>query len=317
LIEDARMALRNRRNVKGGTRHKLEAAAGKRHQTARLAAPGLGARHADAIGVFSSTMATVTGRPARFDFVMEIATSAARYAFEKGMALVVAHPRNMSTNGPNVDGAIVIEPLEYEPAVLSLQSRGVKVVSIGGLLGKTCAPCVDLQHYDAATVVIKHLYELSHGKLGLVVGSQPRFTHLQTELAYRDFVNAHGQEAIVRRIDETTGSKGAYDVTNRLLSENPELDALYISVDAFAVGARRAAADLGIDIPGELKIATRYDGLLARESDPQLTALNLHLDAVANLAIDLLFEHMSGRSVRTSVTGPCATLVPRESTCTC
>jgi DNA-binding LacI/PurR family transcriptional regulator len=79
------------------------------------------------------------------------------------------------------------------------------------------------------------------------------------------------------------GQNHPHDFTKRqkLLAEHPAIDALLVSVDAFAVGTRRAAADLGIDIPGKLKIATRYDGNLARESDPQLTALNLHLDEIA------------------------------------
>jgi DNA-binding LacI/PurR family transcriptional regulator len=314
------MALRNRRNVNNGTWPKLEAVAGKRRQTMRVPAPRLRGCHADTIGIFSSMMPAVAGRQARFGFFMEIATSAGQRALEKGLSLKLASPLNgraMSIEAANVEGAIFIEPFQDDPDVLLLQSRGVKVVSIGRPPGKAHAPFVDLQPYDAAGVIIKHLHEQSYGELGLIVGAQPRFDYQQTEQAYRDFIGAKGQQPTVRRINEAAGSAGAYDVTKRLLSEHPELDALYVSVDAFAVGARRAAADLGIDIPGELKIATRYDGLLARASDPQLTALNLHLDVAATLAVDLLFEHMSRRSDRTCVTGPCATLVPRESTCNC
>jgi DNA-binding LacI/PurR family transcriptional regulator len=99
-----------------------------------------------------------------------------------------------------------------------------------------------------------------------------------------------------------------------MLAQHRDLTALFVSVDAFAVGARRAAADLGIDVPGRLKLATRYDGNLARECDPPITALDLHLDQVASLAVDLLFERISGQTrPRQSVDGPPATLVPRQS----
>ena len=73
-------------------------------------------------------------------------------------------------------------------------------------------------------------------------------------------------------------------------------------------------ADLGIDIPVRLKVATRYDGNLARECDPPLTALNLHLDEIAALSVDLLFERLSGEeNARNFIVGPAASLVVRGS----
>lgn len=51
------------------------------------------------------------------------------------------------------------------------------------------------------------------------------------------------------------------------------------------------------------------DGIHARECNPPLTAVNLHLDDVAQLGVELLFEHIAGRTERKSVAGPLATLV--------
>ena len=51
-------------------------------------------------------------------------------------------------------------------------------------------------------------------------------------------------------------------------------------------------------------IATRYDGLRARTAEPALTAVDLHLEQVATLAVELLFEHLSGDKSRLSVLGP-------------
>jgi DNA-binding LacI/PurR family transcriptional regulator len=273
---------------------------------------------ADTIGIFSARDSMPTPGPGRPGLTMEIAAGAARRALSKGISVVLVAPQDSSgtpVRRPPVDGAIVIEPLENDAEVALLQSRGVTVVSIGRQLGHGAVPFVDLQPYQSASAVIAHLHDRSHGKLGLLVGAQPRFGYRQTELAYYDFMRARGEEPIVRRVDESSGSEGAYDATRRLLSEHPQLDGLYVPVDAFAIGARRAAADLGIDIPGDLKLATGHDGCLARECDPPLTALDLHPDELAALAIDLLLEQMSSANARSCVSGPKATLVPRESSC--
>jgi DNA-binding LacI/PurR family transcriptional regulator len=88
---------------------------------------------------------------------------------------------------------------------------------------------------------------------------------------------------------------------------------LCVPVDAFATGAVYAAADLGRDIPRDLKIATRYDGLRARESRPQLTAVNLHLPEIAAIAVDLLLRHINGKLGARQQSGPLPELIPRES----
>ncbi len=258
----------------------------------------------------------VAGGRARLGFTMEIAAAAASRALEKSFALILVPPLN-DGHSPfhdlHIDGALVVEPLENDPDIALLRSQGVPVVSIGRQPGRNVVPFVDLRPYELAQTLIQHLHQQSSNKIGLVVGAQPRFTHRQTEQAYRDFARDHRRKAIVRRVDETSGSDAAYDATKILLTEHPDIEALLVSVDAFAVGARRAAADLGFDIPGKLKIATRYDGNLARECDPPLTALNLRLDEVAALGVDLLFEQMSSQRARTFIIGPSATLVPRRS----
>lgn len=308
--------LNNRVNVDSATRKRVLAAVRKLGYTPNLRARRLRTGRADTIALLSPMTFAIASGPGRLGFMMEIAVAAAASALEKGVALVLVPPLH---NGPtplhdlHFDGAIVVEPLENDPEVAMLQARGVTVVSIGRQLGKGAVPFVDMQPYEFSSTAIRHLHQQASSKIGLVVGAQPRFTHRQAELAYRDFMQAHRSKASVRRVDETQGAEGAYEATKTLLSQHPELDALFVSVDAFAVGARRAAAELGFDVPGRLKIATRYDGMLARECDPPLTALNMHLDKLAALAVDLLFEHMSGDRSRRSVAGPAATLVPRQS----
>jgi DNA-binding LacI/PurR family transcriptional regulator len=48
-------------------------------------------------------------------------------------------------------------------------------------------------------------------------------------------------------------------------------------------------------------VATRYDGMRARTSKPALTAVDLHLGEVGEMAIELLLEHLRGDTARQAV----------------
>jgi len=60
-------------------------------------------------------------------------------------------------------------------------------------------------------------------------------------------------------------------------------------------------------------VVTRYDGMRARGAQPPITAVNLHLERVASLAVELLFAHLSGDRSRTLIAGPAPELVVRAS----
>ena len=80
------------------------------------------------------------------------------------------------------------------------------------------------------------------------------------------------------------------------------------------MGAARYAQEAGRRIPEDLMLATRYDGLRARSCEPPLTALDLHLETVAQQAVDMLFEHLRGDLTRRTASSPLPSLALRRST---
>jgi DNA-binding LacI/PurR family transcriptional regulator len=308
--------LNERTYVEPETRKRVLAAVRKLGYTPNLRARRLRTGRADTIAIFSSMSFAIAGGRARLGFTMEIAAAAAARALENGMALVLVPPlsnERSPVHDLHIDGALVVEPLEDDAEIALLQSRGVPVVCIGRQPGHSTPPFVDLRPYEVAHVLLAHLYEQSARRIALIVGAQARYTHLETERAYQDFARAQRMDAIVRPVDEAGGEAAGYATALELLSSHPELDALFVSVDVFAAGASKAVAALGRAVPRDIKLATRYDGIHAREANPPLTAVNLHLDDVAQLGVELLFEHIAGRTERKSVAGPLATLVPRGS----
>ncbi|MFC6673733.1 substrate-binding domain-containing protein [Marinobacterium aestuariivivens] len=209
---------------------------------------------------------------------------------------------------------MVIEPVADDPNVEQLQRRGIRLVSIGRQPGADSAlPYIDLQGRETGRLLLEHLRDQGARRIALLIGSQARHSYVDVEQAYREFVEASGMPCLVIKADETGGEEAGMQACRDLLGEHPGIDAICAPVDAFAVGAVRALKEMGRRIPDDVRVVTRYDGLRAQNCQPPLTAVNLHLDQIASLAIELLFEQINGRTGRSVVRGPRPDLVVRAS----
>lgn len=305
------------RHVDPDTRERVEAAVAKLGYTPDLRAQRLRTGQVATIAILSSMPFAVAAGPSRLGFLMEVAAVAAAVAMEKGVALVLVPPaefKRAPIERLDVNGMLVVEPLENDPEVARLRARGMPVVTIGRQANDTSGlPYVDLHSAYTARLLLDHLHAQGGRNIALVLGEQARNSYQETEKEYAAFVRRHNMPSRVLRLDETKGETLGRTACRQLLKTDPAIDALCVPVDAFATGAVQAAADLGRTIPAGLKLATRYDGLRARESRPQLTAINLHLQDVAAIAVHLLLDQLNGVTGARVRSGPLPELIARES----
>ncbi|MCP8688202.1 LacI family DNA-binding transcriptional regulator [Marinobacterium sedimentorum] len=310
-------ALNDRGQVDPRTRERVKQIAQELGYRPNLRAQRLRTGKANSIALVSSMPFSVAGGPSRLGFMMEVAGSAMEAALRQGLALVLVPPLDAAEallDELDIDGAVVIEPAAHDRNVTQLQRRGVKVVSIGRQPeGDQALPYIDLQGYETGRILLQHLEEQGALRTALLIGTQPRHSYVDMEQAYRDFVGARDMPVIIARAEEAGGESAGREACRALLESHPGIDAICAPVDAFAVGVVKEVQARGLRVPEDIRVVTRYDGLRARSCQPPLTAVNLHLDEISALAIDLLFEHINGRTQRTVVTGPKPGLVIRAS----
>lgn len=310
-------ALNGRGQVDARTRERVAQAAAALGYRPNRHAQRLRTGGANMIVLLSSMPFSVAGGPSRLGFLMEIAAVAAAAALERGLAMVLAPPLETGSTPldlMDVDGALVIEPSADDPNLAALRQRGLPVVSIGRQGGTDDpVPYVGLHSREATALLLEHLLAQGARRIALIVGSAERNSYAQAQLAYDAMASAHGMPRLCVRVDEALGEEGGFAAARELLEREPAIDAFCVPVDAFATGVARFLAQAGRQVPDEVMIATRYDGIRARTSEPPLTAINLHLDEVAHLAIDLLFDHLRGNTSRREVAGPAPELVARGS----
>ncbi|HAT24291.1 MULTISPECIES: LacI family DNA-binding transcriptional regulator [Pantoea] len=306
-------ALHNTRFVEPETRRRIDEAIQALNYTPNIRARQLRMGKTNTIALLSSLPLTIASGASKLGFMMEVALAAAIIALEKQHALILVPPGADALKAVSFDAAILIEPAENDPQLQALEQAGIPCVTIGRTPGAGMpVPWVDLHSAATAELLLAHLHASGASRSALFVGRTPRTSSLETEACYRHWC-AGRQAPVIYYLDEEEGEAAGYQAAHQLLQDDPEVDGVLVLVDTFACGALRAFQETRISVPARMRIATRYDGIRARESRPPLTAVNMHLDEVARQAVTLLFEVLAGDQI-TSRCGVIPELVVRAST---
>lgn len=306
------------RYVDADTKRRIEKAIAELGYVPNLGARRLRTGKANTVAVFSSMPFAVSAGPSRLGFMMEIAASAAIAALERQMSLVLVPP--VAVNHPGfvnleADGVLFIEPSSDDPHLADLLRRGIPLVTIGrsGLAEEQRVPHIALNSTAMTEQALVHFASTGAKHMALLIGQTARASYHDAEIAYLDFASRHEMAPIIRRLSEVEGEAAGYRAATELLEANPHIDAIFVPIDTFATGVVQALKEAGRRIPDDVRVATRYDGLRARESTPKLTAFNLFLDDVARLALTRLFQEIDRVDAEGAVSAPAPNLVVRGS----
>lgn len=298
------------------TRAHVKAVAARLGYRPNIRAQRLRTGRSSAIALLSSMHPAISAGASRLGFFTELAMGCAEAALLRGYFLALAPPSEgvSALQILDIDGAIVLEPAPRDPVAHELRRRGIPYVAIGGTPDADDDLIVDLRHAEVADLLLGHLQEQGARQIGLILGASNRASQAAFRDCYLALAADMGFGVALFEADEAGGEAAGHEATLTLLQRHPEIDALCVPIDAFASGAALAAASLGRHIGRDLLLATRYNGLRARAASPPLTAINLHLPEVSQIAVDLLLSRIGGiNSAPRRAQAP--ELIIRASTC--
>ena len=159
--------------------------------------------------------------------------------------------------------------------------------------------------------IVQHLVMLGHRRIDRVAGS-PEFAHtqLRTEVFEEALTRAGASGSVVTT--DYSSSAGA-EATRQLLSRSSAPTAIVYDSDLMAVAGLSAAQEMGMDVPGELSIASFDDSLICGVVRPSLTACARDVVGYGAQAARALISLVEGEPVPPYVVEP-PRLVPRAST---
>lgn len=168
-----------------------------------------------------------------------------------------------------------------------------------------------------ARAAIEYLFELGHEQIGIIGGDLENSQAARTRI---DGVRAAYKEkkipflADLQYEAERFSVDGGYKAMERLLKKNPDMSAVFVMSDIMAIGAMRAAADHGFNIPKDISFIG-FDGLkLSDYAIPRLTTIVQDIQNIARRSVDILIETIEGRCVPVYEELPFSLQI-KESTC--
>jgi LacI family transcriptional regulator len=317
-------ALNGYADVRPETRERIMRLASELDYTPAAAARSLVTQRSHVIGVF---METGEGHPdLQHPFFHEVLGGLKQRVGGAGFDLLLfASERPGGGYGPhdylkrarhhNVDGCALIGLDPDDDEVRRLVRGEIPCVAIDMQLEGPRTEVVMSDNEAGAMMAVQHLYDLGHRRIATVTGmidSRPGVDRLRgyrtaiqkVGLAYRDEYVRYGDFY----------AESAREQTTQLLALDEPPTAIFAAADMMAIGAIRAAAEVGVRVPEELSIVGFDDIQLAPHVNPPLTTLRQDKLGLGAAAGDALVARIAGDSDRPSLRTLPVELVVRGST---
>ncbi len=174
---------------------------------------------------------------------------------------------------------------ESTPAVfLSMRPRpDTSLVAVDNKLGGTLAAA--------------HLLEQGCRTIGIITGPDEWWEARERTLGWQHVLLQAGQhdlERLVVRGDWTAA--GGYTAMKTLLNRVPNLDGVFVSNDSMSLGALRAAATYGREVPHDLAVVGFDDIPESSFFSPPLTTVRQDMLEVGRTAVGLLNNQLEARA---------------------
>jgi LacI family transcriptional regulator len=215
-----------------------------------------------------------------------------------------------------VDG-VIIGPTGYnEKNLKKLIEQDIPVVLVDRDFPELDVNRVIINNFQGGYDGARHLLELGHRQIGVIgaheySGSRAQRTRGLLQAVADIAPSSTPTLVLTNRLQQFDQG---YDTTRQLVEENPHLTAIFALTDVLAVGALRAASELGLRVPHDISIMGFDDISLASFVVPPLTTVAQPIYAIGETAANILLRRIDDSNQPTETITFETELVIREST---
>jgi LacI family transcriptional regulator len=296
-------ALHDYDDVSEETRELIRHTARELGYTPNVVAQRLQKRRTDTLGLILPTFGPRLSDPHFGEVLAGVGDEVARDGFDLLISIADPHLDELEAYrqkiiGRRVDGVLVVRPRCHDERVEFLLSYSMPFVAYGRVLDDHDFPYVDVDHVAGMRVLVRHLGDLGHQRIGCVTGS-PDFTFVHYQLeGFRQAMAACAlpvDENLIVEAELT--QRGGYGGAQTLLSQSDPPTAIVASNDLMALGAMSAAQDHGLDVGRDIAVAGFGDIPWADTSHPTLTTVRQPAHRLGQLIGQMLVAVACGESL--------------------
>ena len=149
-------------------------------------------------------------------------------------------------------------------------------------------PAVEVNNSRAASEIVAHLVGLGHTRIAHIAGPLSTTTGAERAAGYRDALRAHGLSVDATLMAEAVAysEDAGCAAAKRLLDAAPT--AIFAANDLLALGALRAAREIGVRVPADLSLVGINDIPMVNLLDPPLTTARVPQREMGAIAARML-----------------------------
>jgi LacI family transcriptional regulator len=191
-----------------------------------------------------------------------------------------------------LDGLIFATATLDSPVVSELKRRGLPIVLVVRSVDDVPVDTVEIDNIQAGSEAVRHLFELGHRRIGLIMGpSNTSTSRDRAEGALRWLEQAGVRRETVNVICTEYTSEMGYSSALAMLGRD-DLTAIVAGNDTIALGVLEAAKRLGLSVPDQLSVIGFDDMPMASSPLVGLTSIRQPVEAMARLAAKRLVQRM-------------------------
>lgn len=194
-----------------------------------------------------------------------------------------------------VDGVLIYNVIYHEDVpenIRELEKQNIPCVFINKFLGKNKVNNVSIDNNEAVFKAVSHLAATGHKRIGMIKGGMLSVDGVERFNAFKESLGKLELE-----FDESITGCGnfffneAYEEMKRILcAPSGRPTAMFCANDLMAMGAVKAAGDMGLKVPQDIAVAGFDDLEAARFFKPSITTLKPPLEDIGGKAIEMLLR---------------------------
>lgn len=181
-----------------------------------------------------------------------------------------------------------VESLEVPCVIVTVDGSSLKHKNISSV-------CVDDE--KATYEMMKYLVQKGHVNISVIGGNVANSENEMSAARFRGCQRCAGEYHLGDILEKNYVSckystEEGYHAAKKLLQMNPEITAIFAMSDTIALGAMRAAEDMGFHVPNDISIAG-FDGIFLTDySVPRLSTVWQDSSLLAIRSVELLLTRM-------------------------
>lgn len=213
------------------------------------------------------------------------------------------------------DAILLLGDMRDEPRFLEdLRASHTPVIALWHGTVLEGVPTVNTDNRAGMVAALEHLTDLGHTRIAFI-GGRPLGDIRERRTAYVEHLEARGIAIPDDYVNNVSNEPAGGDAALRtLMSLETPPTAVVCSTDHLATGVLHAAADLGVNVPGDLSVVGFDDIQIATYTVPPLTTVHMPVAEMTSIAARLAMDGSidDEAEIRNYVVTP--SLVVRKST---